>query len=182
VAKNYGLEFDYTKYFYNFGIKFNYTYTNSAITTSKVYYELNTDPNSTIRNILKTGSQKRQLNGQAANLANLTLIYKNVKNKLDFQIAGVYTGDKIFAISRFLNNDTWQSSFIQLDASLEKRIKKVTLFLKSNNILNTPIKLYLKKYNSVNDLIMGYESIKNGTLLRSDINGINVQLGLKFKL
>jgi hypothetical protein len=69
-----------------------------------------------------------------------------------------------------------------LDASLEKRIKKVTLFLKSNNILNTPIKLYLKKYNSVNDLIMGYESIKNGTLLRNDINGINVQLGLKFKL
>jgi hypothetical protein len=62
------------------------------------------------------------------------------------------------------------------------KIKKVTLFIKSNNLLNTPIKLYLKKYNSVNDLIIGYESIKNGTLLRNDINGINVQLGLKFKL
>ena len=182
VAKNYGLEIDLSKYFFNFGIKFNYTYTNSSITTTKVYYELNTDPNSTVRNVLKTGTQTRQLNGQAANLANLTLIYKNIKNSIDFQIAAVYTGDKLFAVSRFLNNDTWQSSFIQLDASLEKKVKKSTLFIKANNILNTPISLYLKKYNKVNETISGYENFNNGTLLRKDLNGINIQVGFKFKI
>ena len=182
VAKNYGLEIDLTKYFFNFGIKFNYTYTNSSITTTKVYYELNTDPNSTVRNVLKTGTQTRQLNGQAANLANLTLIYKSIKNSIDFQLSAVYTGDKLFAVSRFLNNDTWQSSFIQLDASLEKKVKKSTLFIKANNILNTPISLYLKKYNKVNETISGYENFNNGTLLRKDLNGINIQVGFKFKI
>ena len=182
IAKNYGLELDITKYFFNFGFKFNYTYTNSSITTSKVYYELNTDPNSSVRNVLKTGSQTRQLNGQAANLANLTLIYKNIKNSIDFQIATVYTGDKLFAVSRFLNNDTWQSSFVQLDASLEKKVKKATLFIKANNLLNTPVSLYFKKYNKVNETISGYEKFNNGTLLRKDLNGINIQLGFKFKI
>ena len=182
IAKNYGLELDITKYFFNFGIKFNYTYTNSSITTSKVYYELNTDPNSSVKNVLKTGNQTRQLNGQAANLANLTLIYKNIKNSIDFQIAAVYTGDKLFAVSRFLNNDTWQSSFVQLDASLEKKVKKATLFIKANNLLNTPVSLYFKKYNKVNETISGYEKFNNGTLLRKDLNGINIQLGFKFKI
>ena len=182
IAKNYGLELDITKYFFNFGFKFNYTYTNSSITTSKVYYELNTDPNSSVRNVLKTGSQTRQLNGQAANLANLTFIYKNIKNSIDFQIAAVYTGDKLFAVSRFLNNDTWQSSFVQLDASLEKKVKKATLFIKANNLLNTPVSLYFKKYNKVNETISGYEKFNNGTLLRKDLNGINIQLGFKFKI
>ena len=182
IAKNYGLEIDLTKYLYNFGIKFNYTYTNSSITTSKVYYELNTDPNATVRNVLKSGTQTRRLNGQAANLANLTFIYKSVKQKIDFQLSAVYTGDKLFAISRFLNTDTWQSSFVQLDASLEKKVKRATLFIKANNLLNTPIKLYLKKYNKFNDDIVGYEKFERGTLLRNDINGINIQLGFKFKI
>jgi TonB-dependent receptor len=182
VAKNYGLEIDLTKYFFNFGVKFNYTYTNSSITTTKVYYELNTDPNSSVKNVLKTGTQTRQLNGQAANLANLTLIYKSIKNSIDFQLSAVYTGDKLFAVSRFLNNDTWQSSFVQLDASLEKKVKKSTLFIKANNILNTPISLYLKKYNKVNETISGYENFNNGTLLRKDLNGINIQVGFKFKI
>jgi hypothetical protein len=182
VAKNYGLEIDLTKYFFNFGIKFNYTYTNSSITTTKVYYELNNDLNSSVKNVLKTGTQTRQLNGQAANLANLTLIYKSIKNSIDFQLSAVYTGDKLFAVSRFLNNDTWQSSFVQLDASLEKKVKKSTLFIKANNILNTPISLYLKKYNKVNETISGYENFNNGTLLRKDLNGINIQVGFKFKI
>jgi hypothetical protein len=147
-----------------------------------VYYELNTDPNSTVRNVLKTGTQTRQLNGQAANLANLTLLYKNLKNRIDFQLSAVYTGDKLFAVSRFLNNDTWQSSFVQLDASLEKKVKKITLFIKGNNILNTPISLYLKKYNNVNETISGYENFNKGTLLRKDLNGINIQLGVKYKM
>lgn len=182
VAKNYGLEIDLTKYFFNFGVKFNYTYTNSSITTTKVYYELNNDLNSSVKNVLKTGTQTRQLNGQAANLANLTLIYKSIKNSIDFQLSAVYTGDKLFAVSRFLNNDTWQSSFVQLDASLEKKVKKSTLFIKANNILNTPISLYLKKYNKVNETISGYENFNNGTLLRKDLNGINIQVGFKFKI
>lgn len=182
VAKNYGLEIDLTKYFFNFGIKFNYTYTNSSITTTKVYYELNNDLNSSVKNVLKTGTQTRQLNGQAANLANLTLIYKSIKNSIDFQLSAVYTGDKLFAVSRFLNNDTWQSSFVQLDASLEKKVKKSTLFIKANNLLNTPVSLYLKKYNKVNETISGYENFNNGTLLRKDLNGINIQVGFKFKI
>jgi len=182
VAKNYGLEIDATKYFYNFGVKMNYTFTNSAITTSKVYYELNSDPSSSVKNVLKTGTQTRQLNGQAAHLANFTLLYKNIKQNVDVQLSANYTGDKLFAISRFLDNDTWQKGFIQLDLSLEKKIKKFTFYIKSSNLLNTPIELYLKKSNKNNQTLLENFSYPAGTLLRSDINGIAFQIGLKYKL
>jgi hypothetical protein len=182
VAKNYGLEIDATKYFYNFGVKMNYTFTNSAITTSKVYYELNSDPTSSVKNVLKTGTQTRQLNGQAAHLANFTLLYKHIKQNVDVQLSANYTGDKLFAISRFLDNDTWQKGFIQLDLSLEKKIKKFTFYIKSSNLLNTPIELYLKKSNKNNQTLLGNFSYPAGTLLRSDINGIAFQIGFKFKL
>lgn len=181
-ATNYGLELDYTKYIYNFGIKLNYTYTNSSITTNKLYNYPNPDPNATDKIKDTTTNQTRRLAGQAAHVANLTFLYKSVKKGIDAQLSFAYTGDRIIAVSRYINNDIWESGFVQLDASAEKKIgNHFVVFLKATNILNTPVKDYVKNVNPVNAQVPGYETFNGGTVTRSDVYGQTIMLGLRFK-
>lgn len=182
-ATNYGAELDLTKYIYSFGFKLNYTYTNSSITTSKLFYYNNPDPQATDKVLLKNVDQTRRLTGQAAHVANFTLLYKNHKQGFDGQLSLAYTGDRLFAVSRYLNNDLWQGGFVQLDLSAEKKLaKRYMLFLKATNLLNTPVKLYIKKTNPVNDNAAGNESFKNGTMTRKDQYGQTLIIGCRFKL
>ncbi len=181
-ATNYGAELDFTKYIYSFGIKLNYTYTSSSITTSKLYYYNNPDPTATDKVLLKNVDQTRRLTGQAAHVANFTLLYKNVKKGIDGQVSMAYTGDRLFAVSRYLDNDLWQGGFVQLDLSGEKKITgRYVLFLKALNLLNTPVKLYIKKSNPVNNNAEGQESFKNGTMTRKDQYGQTLIIGCRFK-
>ena len=69
-ATNLGVEVDIMKYFNWFGIKANYTYTHSFITTDKRIME---------GNDVKSVSQTRPLFGQAAHVANLSLLFKSTK-------------------------------------------------------------------------------------------------------
>ncbi|MFT3826774.1 MAG: TonB-dependent receptor [Chitinophagaceae bacterium] len=181
-ATNYGLELDYTKFIHYFGIKLNYTYTNSAITTTKLFYYNNPDPNSTEHVLLKNVDQKRRLAGQAAHVANFTLLYKSVKNGIDAQLSLAYTGDRLYAVSKFLDNDLWQGGFVQMDASAEKKFaKRYVLFVKATNLLNTPVKLYVKKLNDANSKTADYETFKNGTMTREDKYGQTLILGFRVK-
>ncbi|OQP44502.1 hypothetical protein A4H97_08995 [Niastella yeongjuensis] len=181
-ATNYGAELDFTKYIYSFGIKLNYTYTNSSITTPKLYYYNNPDPQATDKVLLKNVDQTRRLTGQAAHVANFTLLYKSIKQGFDGQISLAYTGDRLYAVSRYLDNDLWQGGFVQLDLSAEKKLsKRYVLFLKATNLLNTPVKLYIKKSNPVNNNAAGYESFRNGTMTRKDQYGQTLIIGCRFK-
>lgn len=180
TANNYGAEIDVTKYFRWFGIKANYTYTHSKITTRKVKNIENPDPNAPDRIKQVEVDQTRPLNNQAANVANLSMLIK--QNGWDGQLALSYTGERLYAISRFENHDIWQAAFMQMDASLEKSFKSgLTIFGKVANLLDAPMIQYLKKQNPDNGNIQGYETHNNGTLVRRDYYGQTFQIGMKFK-
>lgn len=144
-AKNYGLEVAYTKYIGKFGVSANYTYTHSRITTDKLYYYRNESGN--ISN--KTVSQSRPLQGQADHIGNASFIFKDPKLGLDAQIAYVYTGERIVALSPYAGLDYWQKPFTQLDFSLEKTFKKsYSVYTKVSNLTNAKTKVDILQTNS----------------------------------
>jgi TonB-dependent receptor len=181
-ANNYGVEIDITKYFYAFGVKANYTFTQSEITTDKMLNYDNPDAASSEKVLVKNVHQTRPLNGQAKHVFNLSLLYKHIKSGWDGQLALSYTGDRLYAVSRYIDNDIWQGGYLQCDASLEKKFKKgLSLFLKATNLMDTPMTLYLKKQNASNSAVEGYEPYKNGTLVRRDYYGQNIQIGGRYR-
>ncbi|NMN37646.1 TonB-dependent receptor [Pedobacter sp. SG918] len=179
TANNYGAEIDYIKYFNKIGVKANYTYTHSRINTTKTTRVINSTTGDTEpANV----NQERPLYGQSAHIANLSILFKDTKKGWDAQIAGAYTGPRINTVSQFLNNDFWQEGFVQVDASAEKRFKGgISVFVKANNILNTPTKLFIKGTNPANNDIKE-DLVKNGkTLIRSDYYGQNYLVGFRYK-
>lgn len=179
TANNYGAEVDYIKYFSKIGVKANYTYTHSRINTTKTTRVINSSTGDTEpANV----NQERPLYGQSAHIANLSLLFKDTKKGWDVQVAGAYTGPRINTVSQFLNNDLWQEGFIQMDASAEKRFKGgICVFVKANNILNTPTKLFIKGTNPENNNI-NEDLVKKGTtLIRSDYYGQNYLIGFRYK-
>ncbi|MDR1274561.1 MAG: TonB-dependent receptor, partial [Odoribacteraceae bacterium] len=181
-ATNRGVEVDVTKYFHSFGVKANYTFTRSEITTTKLFNYANPDAASTERILVKNVEQTRPLNGQAAHVANLSLLYKDARRGWDGQLALSYTGDRLHAVSRHLDDDIWQGAYLQVDASLEKRFRPgLVLFAKASNLLDAPVALYLKKHNPANDKVVGHETFRGGTLARRDYHGQNLQVGLRYK-
>ncbi|MDR0507671.1 MAG: TonB-dependent receptor [Dysgonamonadaceae bacterium] len=181
-ANNYGVEIDLVKYFHSFGIKGNYTFTQSQITTTKVFNYNNPDPSSSEKILVKNVEQTRPLNGQAKHVVNLSLLYKDTQNGWDGQLAFSYTDDRLYAVSRYLDNDIWQAGYIQTDISIEKKFKSgIIVFAKATNLLNTPMVLYLKKQNPANEKVKDYENYSNGTLVRRDYYGQNVQIGVRYR-
>jgi TonB-dependent receptor len=141
-AHNYGVELNAKKYFGNIGFALNYTYTQSQVTTSK-----SIDANG----LVTTREQTRPLQGQAANIGNVSLLYKDQKNGLDAQLSLAYTGERIQAVSRYYLLDTWEKATTTLDFSVQKKVgKHFELFAKVNNLLNTPYELIIKQNNSFN--------------------------------
>ena len=139
-ARNFGLELAITKYWGNFGISGNYTYTNSAITTNKLYYYAN--------NTQGVVKQTRPLQGQADHIANFSLLYKNVDAGINLQLASVYTGNRITFVSNYQDLDYWQKPIFTMDFSFEKSfLKYFSFYIKIQNILNSPFISYIKHEN-----------------------------------
>jgi TonB-dependent receptor len=178
-ANNLGIEIDFIKFVREFGIKANYTYTYSAIKTPKVYYTVN-DRGYTEKLFQ---DQVRPLVGQAGHVANLSFLYKNTKHGVDGQLAAAYTGEKIVIASHFLNSDYWQKPGLQLDASAEKRFKNgLSVFVKANNLLNTPSIEFIKTHNDANDPFP-YQSAESGeTIIRRTLYNRSFVAGFRFKL
>jgi outer membrane receptor protein involved in Fe transport len=139
TATNYGFEWVGVKFWGAVGISTNYTFTVSEINSTKVR-------NNVVNGALtrENVAQQRPLQGQAKHVANASLLYKNVGNGLDLQLAYVYTGSRIVQVDRFVGLDYWQRAQSQLDFSAEKRLTKatarfgLTAYVKVQNILNTP--------------------------------------------
>ena len=140
LAHNYGFELDATKYIRHFGIRANYAFTQSDITTSKRQAFKDANGNNTFNTV----NQTRPLQGQSKNIGNLSLLYKDTKSGLDAQVSAVYTGERINSVSAYLNNDVWQKGFVTLDFSAEKRIAPhLSIYAKATNLTNTPYKLFV---------------------------------------
>ena len=182
-AHNWGLEVDFTKYFRSFGIKANYTYTNSKITSTKIVHARQNpgDPHSQL--IDKPVSQTRPLQGQARNVANLSLLYKNERTGTNVQLAGVYTGERLVSISPYYDNDIWSRPVIQVDASFEQRLSShFKVFLKANNLLNSPYEEVIKNpLLTFSNNIYPYQShASKYTLIRRDEYYRRMRIGIRF--
>lgn len=174
-AKNMGFEIDVIKYIRHFGVKANYTYTHSEITTSKREYQEGSAE-------YKTGvTQTRPLVNQAPHTANLSLLYKDTENGWNGQLAASYTGTKLALVSPFKDADQWDKAMFGLDLSAEKQFKNgLSIFLKANNLLNAKRERYLKTVNESNLQYEGQKSDK--TIVGTYQYGRTFLLGVRYKL
>ena len=171
-ATNAGVEVDVMKYFSWFGIKANYTYTNSSITTTKRVRE-GTE--------VKTVSQTRPLYGQAAHVANLSLLFNFSKCGLEAQISGSYTGKRLSEISNWLDNDIWEAGYVQLDASIEKSFRSgLAIFAKASNLLDTPVLRYIMP-NPMTDSLKDYERYRGGVIERREWHAQTIMIGIRYR-
>ncbi len=186
-ATNYGFEVDFRKYFSNFGIQGNYTFTSSQITTSKLFEWQDTTRNAQGQyGRVDTVMQTRPLQGQSENIGNLALLYRDFEMGTDAQLSAVYTGPNIVGVSDFLNNDVWANGFLQLDFSGEQRlVGNLVLYLKVTNLLNTAREevihqTYLdSQYNGVP--INGQTNGQN-IIVRKELYDRTFILGFRFKM
>ncbi|QKJ31587.1 TonB-dependent receptor [Mucilaginibacter mali] len=181
TGTNYGFELDFTKYIHNFGIRANYTYTDSKITTSKYVRYRDAGGFLTQRPEMQT----RPLQGQSKNIGNVSLLYKSAKTGLDAQIALVYTGSRINSVSPYLDNDIWQKASTQLDVSVEKKLfRHFYGYVKAANLLNTPFELELHRpYNPASTVLpVEYETPGKNVFVRRDRYEQTYLIGLRFKL
>lgn len=178
-AENFGVEVDVIKYMRNFGIKANYTYTHSSITTGKVLFQKDEAGKVKLINV----DQTRPLTGQAPHVCNISLLYKDTKYGWDAQLATAYTGKKIVIASRFLDSDYWEEGAFTLDLSAEKRFNNgLSVFFKANNLLNTASRQYIPTTNAYNAKFEKQNIAGGKTLIREDHYGQNFLLGVRFKM
>ena len=113
-------------------------------------------------------------------MANLSLLYKNAEKGWDAQLSFSYTGEKMAVVSHYYEADYWDSPVFSLDASVEKKLGKFSLYAKATNLLNTHYKRYIKTTNAYN-----YDFPSQGqdrTLIRDNYSGIGFMVGVRYKL
>ena len=174
-AKNMGFEIDVIKYIRHFGIKANYTYTYSKITTSKREYKEGSAE-------YKSGvTQSRPLVNQAPHTANISLLYKDTENGWNAQLASSFTGAKLALVSPFKDADQWDKAMFGLDLSAEKQFKNgFSIFFKANNILDAKRERYLKTVNESN--LQYADQKSNKTIIGTYKYGRTFLLGVRYKL
>lgn len=182
VAENYGFELDFVKYFNKWGLRGNYTFTLSSITTPKIRNFR--DENGMLTNELV--DETRPLQGQSVHLANLSLLYNNQQSKTNAQLSLVYTGRRIAFVSPFLGIDHYQRGQVHLDLSAEQKLgEHFSVFIKVNNLLNTPFELEIPEtpINVSEDAnIIPQPDLDNRVMVRQDIFQRAFLVGLRFKL
>jgi len=181
-AINYGVELVVAKYFHNFGVSANYTYTHSAVTSPQEYRYLDNLGNITSR----TDQVTRPLQGQSAHVANLAVIYKDPKFGLDAHLSWVYTGRRIQFLSLYEGLDYWQRATSFFDFSCEKRIvKHLSVYAKVNNLLNAHAiteMLKPKDQFTTGTYSLPYQTLKTNTLVDNSAYGRNYLIGIRYKL
>lgn len=183
-VKNYGFELVVSKFIGQFGVNANYTYTHSAITTSKNYFYYDTTLNPS-RGNTKVINQTRPMQGQANHIGNVSFIYKNPKLGLDVQLAYVYTGERIALVSSYYELDTWQAPYNQLDLSFDIKIsKKVSFYSKINNLTNSKTRYFIKQpYILANTLnrIPGQDNPDSQIFVQRDTYKLSYLFGIRCK-
>lgn len=177
TAHNFGIEAVFTKFFGNFGVSANYTYTKSQITTTKLYFYRDKTQGITNKNV----DQTRPLQGQADHIGNLALLYKNHKIGLDVQVAFVYTGKYIAQVSPYYDLDYWKLGQGTLDLSFEQRLgKHFSVYGKANNLTNTPSKIVIMQAPVAGNNFPD-QQYSDRTVVGKDIYGLNVLAGIRYK-
>ncbi len=143
-AHNIGFECVVRKYFGDFGVAANYTYTNSELSSPQLYPYKQVGGSDTAITVNIT----RPLQGQSAHIGNFSFLYKNTRNKIDAQISLVYTGERISSLSLYQGLNNWEKATTTLDISVQKEFgRHFILYGKANNLLNTPLQIIIKQHN-----------------------------------
>jgi hypothetical protein len=159
-----GLELVAIKYFGNFGISANYTYTKSSIRQPKNWNDptANNGLGATLTRI-----EDRPLAGQSPHLINLALIFRSQNIGLTSQVTYTMQGKNLVNINSNYGLDGYQLAYNDLGASLEKRLfKNGYLYLKGANLLNESVRF----------------QTKNGINTRTLTSQRSFLIGLKFNL
>jgi TonB-dependent receptor len=149
---DYGLELVAVKYFGNFGINANYTYTHSEIPAIPKHFF-----------VIKNGVydttiiryQKTPFVGQSPHVINISMSYRT---RWGFRTSIVYTmqGYHLVSNNDAYNKDTYMANYHDLGLTIDQKIgKRWIIMAKVSNLLNSPIDEYiqddgsnvLKKYN-----------------------------------
>ncbi len=77
-------------------------------------------------------NEKRPMQGQSKHVANLSLLYRNVKAGLNCQLSFLYQGNRISDISFYYKQDIYQKNYLDLSFSLDKTIGKYLVFLSNS--------------------------------------------------
>lgn len=165
VVSNYGLEVVAAKYFGNFGISGNYTFTSSHIKTVKNFFVQDSSINGG-KNTYPW--EDRPLEGQSKHLINLSFIYRNPK--IGFTCSLVYSmqGRNIILVNANYGQDYYQQNYHDLGATIEKQLfNRLVLYGNFSNLLNSH---YIIK-NKAGDQLYESDYFKQRYLL-----------GIKFKL
>lgn len=172
-ADNMGAEIDILKYFSKFGIKANYTFTYSRITTDKRTMQ---------GNDIITVRQTRPLFGQAAHVANLSLLFKDSRHGWDAQLTGCYISPRLADVSNWYDNDIWENDYFRMELSAEKSFRcGLSIFLKATNLLDLPMIRYYHK-GPHTDSLTDVKRIRVNVMERKEHYGQTVLLGVRFKL
>ncbi|HXS35750.1 MAG TPA: TonB-dependent receptor [Flavipsychrobacter sp.] len=179
-ATNYGLELVARKFFGNFGISGNYTYTHSDVIDEKHILHYLPSGSTTYDSL----SVHRPLQGQAANIGNFSLLYRNRKQQIEAQLALLYTGDRINTVSYYNGLDIWQKPTWNLDFSLQKQFgKHFIAYFKYKNILNTGVQLYIKETNqNYSSDIYPFQESPNYYTIEKDYYRSSILLGVRYKI
>lgn len=133
TATNYGAEVVATRYFGNLGLTGNYTYVNSTIHVSKTYNTIDAAGNPG----KQTVALDRPLQGQARNIANVSLLYRARPAQFYAQLSYQFT-DRTLQVVNAAGPDYYLQPRSFLALSLEKGFSRhLTAFGKLNNLLNT---------------------------------------------
>ena len=131
----------------------------------------------------------RTMLSQSQNVGNISLIYKNPKNGFDFQLAGVYTGERISFVSPYAGLNYWQSPITQLDLSFEKKIgKHFSFYGKINNLTDAPLELSLHQSYNTYMSASGSRSLalqtdpNNRIIIQKDFYRTTYLFGIRYKL
>lgn len=181
TATNWGVEMDFSKFFNKFGIRANYTFTNSSLTTIKSERVRENPADESSQLILREVSQTRPLQGQADHIGNLSFLYKNQNSGTDIQLSAVYTGERIEIVSPWLDLDIWSRPFTQLDFSYEQRLGNWVVFLKVNNLLNSPYELFVKKPRKTEQLDFPLQDSPGETIVQREQFWQSFRVGVRFK-
>jgi outer membrane receptor protein involved in Fe transport len=184
TATNFGGELVYTHYWNKFGVSANYTYTHSNIPTVYKYYY--TGPSGATSTLI---SKDRPLQGQAAHIGNLSLLYKDPKSGIDLQLATIYTGKHIVYLSQYgtptASMDYWQRGTTVLDFSGEKTLgKHFSIYVKLNNLLNTAdiIEMYFPPTQNIKTNFPDAAHRSDRTLVEKKKFGQTYLAGIRYHL
>ncbi len=190
TAKNMGGELVFTKYFHKFGISANYTYTYSKVTVSDKFYYRSSD---TGHDTTVFVSVSRPLQGQAAHIGNVSLLYKDAKGGTEVQLAAVYTGKHIVYASPYYGKDNadaegsgldyWQRGNIVLDLSAEQKLSKhFAIYCKLTNLLNTADITELHHSSTVLTSFTPFQERSDRILVDKKQYGQSYLIGIRYHL